>query len=451
MAETTTTTRIGAGPGELLANLVARAQTAGASAADAVFVDEVSMSVSQRLGKREHLERAEGRDIGLRVFDGKRQATVSTTDTSPASLDELVDRAVAMAKAAPEDPYCGLADRKLLAKDIPDLELADDHEPEGDELYSLAAEAEDAGRAINGVTNSNGAGADWSRRNWTLVTSDGFSGSYASSSRSVQASMVSGKGTAMEMDYAYSRARFADDLDPAAEIGTEAGERSVRRLNPQKVESGPMPVVFEPRVANSMLRHVSQAISGPAIARKTSFLRNEMDKAVFGKGITIVDDPHRKRGLRSRPFDGEGAATRRMNLVEAGMLKTWILCSDSGRQLGLPSTGHARLGGDGPAPSNMYLEAGTASPEDLLAGITRGVWITDLIGFGVNMVTGDYSRGAAGILIHNGELAGPVSEFTIAGNLKEMFQAITPANNLVFRYGTDAPTLRVDGMTAAGK
>lgn len=445
---------IGTTPSELLANLVTRARTAGASAADAVFVDEISMSVSQRLGKREDLERAEGRDIGLRVFDGRRQATVSTTDTSPASLDELVDRVFAMAKAAPEDPYCGLADRELLAKDIPDLELADDDEPDSDELYSLAAEAEDAGRAINGVTNSNGAGADWSRRNWTLVTSDGFSGAYESSSRSVQASMVAGKGTAMEMDYAYSRARFADDLDPAAKIGTEAGERSVRRLNPQKVKSGPMPVVFEPRVANSMLRHVAQAISGPAIARKTSFLRNEMDKAIFGKEITIVDDPHRKRGLKSRPFDGEGAATRRMNLVESGMLKTWILSSDSGRQLGLPSTGHARRGTlapPGPAPSNMYLEAGTASPEDLLGGIKRGVWITDLIGFGVNMVTGDYSRGAAGALIHNGELAGPVSEFTIAGNLKEMFRAITPANNLVFRYGTDAPTLRVDGMTTAGK
>lgn len=454
MAETTTATRPGAAPAELLADLVGRAQKAGASAADALFAGGVSLSVSQRMGEREDLERAEGRDVGLRVFDGKRQAIVSTTDTSPAALEELVERAVAMAKAAPEDSYCGLADPAALAKDPPDLELADDREPDGEELYGLAAEAEDAARAVEGVTNSDGAGAGWSLSERTLVTSDGFSGSYATSSRSVQASMVAGEGTAMETDYAFSRARFAGDLEPAGKIGTEAGERTVRRLNPSKVESGPMPVVFEPRVANSMLRHLAMAISGPAIARNTSFLRKEMGEPVFGSGITIVDDPHRKRGLGSRPFDGEGVATRRMNLVDGGVLKTWILSSNSARQLGLPTTGHARRGASsppGPSPSNLYMEAGTPTPEELIAGIERGLWVTDLIGFGVNMVTGDYSRGAAGFLIKDGEVAGPVSELTIAGNLKDMFRALIPANDLVFRYGSDAPTLRVDGLTVAGK
>lgn len=453
MAETTTTARPKADPEELLADLVARARRAGASAADAVIVDGVSLSVSQRLGEREDLERAEERDVGLRVFDGKRQACVSTTDTSPAALNELVTRAVAMARAAPEDPWCGLADAGQLATEIADLDLADDAEPDGEALYALTDEAERAALAVDGVTNSNGAGASWSRQDWTLVTSDGFSGTRTSTSRSVQASMVAGAGTAMETDYAYTSARFGEDLEPAAKIGAEAGERAVARLKPRKVESGPMPVIFEPRVANSMLRHLSQAISGPAIARKTSFLRGQMDKPVFGPGITIVDDPHRRRGLGSRPFDGEGVATRPINLVDGGVLQSWILSSDSARQLGLASTGHARRGTGGPpgpAPSNLYLEAGGVTPAELMADIKRGVWITDLIGFGINMVTGDYSRGAAGFLIENGERAGPVSEFTIAGNLKDMFQAIAPANDLVFRFGADAPTLRIDGMTAAG-
>lgn len=441
-------------PTDVLAGLISRADKAGASAADAVHNDSVQLSVTQRMGNREELERAESREIGLRVFDGQRQAIASTNDTSPAGLDELVERATAMARAAPEDPWCGLAEPNALAVDVPDLCLAEDGEPSGKTLYAMAAEAEDAARAVNGVTNSNGARSRWSLNETTLVTSDGFLGSYTTSMLAVQASVVAGTGTAMETDYAYSIARFSNDLRSASEIGEEAGNRSARRLKPVKADSGEMPVVFEPRVANSIARHLIQAVNGTAIARQTSFLRKDIDGQVFGHDVTIVDDPQRNRGLNSRPFDGEGVATRRINIVQNGVLRSWILSSDSARQLGLPTTGHAARGTStppAPSPSNLYMESGAVSPKELIADVKRGVWITDLIGFGVNMVTGDYSRGAAGFMIENGEVTRPISEFTIAGNLRDMFRVAIPANDLVFRYGVDSPTLRIDGMTVAGK
>ena len=248
--------------------------------------------------------------------------------------------------------------------------------------------------------------------------------------------------------------RHVRDLRSAKDIGAEAGDRAVRRLNPRKVDTGSLPVVFEPRVSNSILGHLAGAINGASIARGTSFLRNEMGKEVFAKGITIVDDPLRRRGLGSRPFDGEGVACKRMALIDNGVLTTWILSSASARQLGLRTTGHAARGVAGapsPSTSNLYMEAGRATPDELMADVKLGVYVTDLIGFGVNGVTGDYSRGAAGFLIENGKLGPAISEFTIAGNLKDMFRNVTPANDLKFRYGADAPTLRIDGMTVAGK
>lgn len=441
-------------PVEVLVELLARAKRKGASAAEAVMVHGASMSVTYRLGKRENLNRAEGRDVGLRVFVGKQQAMVATTDTSPAALETLLDRALAMAKAAPEDPYCGLVEPELLATSTPDLDMLDSHEPTGDELYERAAEAEDAARAVPGITNSDGAGAGWRQGEVFLITSDGFAGGYKSSSFSASVSVVGGSGTGMETDHASNRARHVRDLRPSKDIGAEAGERAVRRLNPRKVETGSLPVVFEPRVSNSMIGHLASAINGASIARGTGFLRNEMGKDVFAPGIRIIDDPLRKRGLASRPFDGEGVACKRMALIDNGVLTTWLLSSAPARQLGLKTTGHAARGIAGapsPSASNLYMEAGTLTPEELMADITLGVYITDLIGFGVNGVTGDYSRGAAGFLIENGKLGPAISEFTIAGNLKEMFKRITPANDLKFRYGADAPTLRLDGMTVAGK
>ena len=440
---------------DLLSTLVAKAMKAGASAADAVTSNGVSLSVTQRLGKREDLERAEGTDLGLRVFVGKQQAMVASTETTDQAMNELVSRALSMAKAAPEDPYCGLVDPgQLMTTALPDLDLLDQSEPDGEALYARAAATEDAALAVQGITNSDGAGASWSRSERALVTSDGFAGGYSTSGFGCYASVIAGEGTGMETDYAMTRARHAEDLEDATAVGREAGERTVASLNPAKVESMSVPVVFEPRVANSMLGHLTMAISGPSVARGTSFLRKDMGNQIFAPGITIIDDPLRQRGLSSRPVDGEGVAPSRMALIDDGVLKTWILSAASARQLGMASTGHASRGTSsppGPSPSNLYMEAGTASPEELMADIEKGIFVNSLIGFGVNPVTGDYSRGASGFLIENGQIAGPIAELTIAGNLKDMFMHITPANDLKFRYGTDAPTIRIDGMTVAGK
>jgi PmbA protein len=438
---------------DFLDDLIGRARKAGADAADAVLVESTSMSLAQRLGQPERLERAESHDLGLRVFIGKRQAIVSSTDNAPAMLDELVERAIAMARSVPEDPYCGLADPDQLATEIPDIDLCDPEEPAPDTLVERARAAEEAARAVEGVTNSEGAEADWSRSTIALAASNGFTGSYAVSRHSVSVSVLAGEGTHMERDYDYSSAVFGADLDDPAAVGRRAGERAVKRLNPRKVATAQLPVIYDPRVANSLIGHLASAINGAAIARGTSFLKDSMGKRILPAGVTVTDDPHRRRGLRSKPFDGEGVANRRLDIVADGVLTSWILDLRSARQLGLASTGHAARGTSSPpspATTNLYLAPGTRSPEELIGEVARGFYVTELIGFGVNGVTGDYSRGASGFWIENGALAYPVSEVTIAGNLKEMFLNLTPANDLVFRYGTDAPTVRVDGMTIAG-
>lgn len=437
----------------LLANLLEKAKKAGADAADAVLMHSVSLSTSYRLGKPEDLERSEGRDLGLRLLLGQRQAMVSTTDFDPEALDELVTRALAMARAVPEDPFCGLIAPEDLATGWPDLELADGHEPAAEQLIEWARRAEEAARAVRGVTNSEGGDAGWSRSHKALATSGGFSGSYETSNFFFSTSVLAGEDTGMERDYDWSSACFEADLGRPEEIGKNAGEGAVRRLNPRKAPSGAVPVVYDPRVSGGLIRHLAGAISGASVARGTSFLKDRLNQPVFAPGLTVSDDPHRKRGLRSRPFDGEGASTKARKIIEDGVLTTWLLDSRAARQLKMRSTGHAARGTGGPpapAPSNLYLEAGAASPAELMADIDSGLYVTELIGMGVNGVTGDYSRGAAGFWIDKGEIAWPVSELTVAGNLKDMFAHLTPANDLTFRYGIDAPTLRVDGMTVAG-
>lgn len=434
--------------------LVSRALKAGAEAAEAIVLEGQSLGVSWRLGKLEDVERSEGRDVGLRVFIGQRQATVSTTDLSERSLGPLIERVVAMARIAPEDPYAALADKALLSRNTADLDIDDAaHVPSAEELAKSAAEAEEAALAVAGVTNSGGASASWGRSGIALVTSEGFSGSYSGTSFSVSASVLAGEGTGMERDYDYSAVCHLCDLGSPAEIGKSAGERAVRRLAPRKVKSQAVTIVYDPRVSAGLVGHFAGAISGAAIARKTSFLQQSMGKRVFAEGIEIVDDPHRKRGLRSKPFDGEGVENRLTRLIEDGVLTTWLLDTSSARQLGLTTTGHAARGTGGPpSPSttNLYMAAGTLSPEDLIADIKDGFYITEMIGMGVNGVTGDYSRGASGFWIENGKLTFPVSEITVAGNLKDMFLNLTPASDLVFRNGTNAPTIRVEGMTVAG-
>jgi len=437
----------------LLQDLVAKAKAAGADAADAVFFNSASLSHSQRLGKLERLEREESMDLGLRVFLGQRQAIVSSTDLAPNSFDEVVERVLAMARAVPEDPYCGLAAPEQLAKDLPSIELSDPIEPDPEALIERAKICEEAARAVEGVTNSEGAEAGWSRSEIALVTSAGFAGTYERTSHSLGTSVLAGEGLGMERDYEFSTTVFQEDLEDSAAIGRRAGEKAVSRLNPRKPATGRFPVVFDPRVSRSFLGHLAGAISGPAIARGTSFLKDKLDTGVFAAGIQITDDPHRARGLRSKPFDGEGIANGALNLVEDGVLKTWILDLSSARQLGLSTTGRASRGTSGPpGPSvtNLYMAPGDFAPAEMMADIEQGLYVNEMMGMGVNGVTGDYSRGAAGFWIENGELTHPVTEATVAGNLKEIFRNLTPANDLVFKYGSDAPTLRVEVMMVAG-
>lgn len=441
-------------PTSLLGALLDKAKKAGADDADAVIMHGISLGASYRLGKPEDLQRSEGRDLGLRVLLGRRQAMVSTTDFAEDTLDALVERAVAMARAVPEDPYCGLIDPEELARDWPDLELADTREPQAEQLIDWARRAEEAARAVPGVTNSEGGDAGWGRSSAALATSGGFSGGYDTSRFSFSVSVLAGADTGMERDYDWSSACFEEDLDSPEEIGKRAGERAIRRLNPRKAASGAVSVVYDPRVSGGLIRHLSGAISGSSVARGTSFLKDRLNQAVFAPGIQVIDDPHRKRGLRSRPFDGEGAPTTSRHIVEDGVLATWLLDSRSARQLKLRSTGHAARGTGGPpapSPSNLYLAPGELSPQALISDIDSGMYVTELIGMGVNGVTGDYSRGAAGYWIDKGEIAWPVSGLTVAGNLSDMFAHLTPANDLTFRHGIDAPTIRIDGMTVAGQ
>ena len=438
---------------QTLERLIDASKRAGADAADALLVENVSSSVSYRLGKLEDVERAESYDLGLRVFVGRKVAFVSSTDFAQESLAQLPERAVAMARLAPEDKYAGLAPHERLAKNFPSLDLEDSHEPSADALVALARDVEGSAMSVPGVTNSEGGGASFSRSAVLLATSEGFLGGYAGTNFGIGVAVLAGEGVAMERDYDQASARHASDLQDAAAVGRSAGDRAVRRLNPRKVASQAVPIVYDPRVSGGLIGHLAGAISGAAIARGVSFLKDLMDKAVFSSSVNVVDDPHRIRGLRSKPFDGEGVANRSWKIIENGVLKTWLLDCASAKQLGLVTTGHAARGTGGPpSPSstNLYMEAGSLTPKELMADIKQGFYVTELIGMGVNGVTGDYSRGAAGFWIENGTIAFPVSEVTIAGNLKDMYRHLTPANDLEFRYGTNAPTVRVEGMTIAG-
>ena len=440
-------------PQAILATLLDGAKKAGADAADALYVEGVSSSVSYRLGKLEDVERAESYDLGLRVFVGQKIALISSSDFSTDALAALPGRVVSMARLAPEDRYAGLAPADRLAKSIPQLDLEDAAEPSADTLIERARGAEGAALAVKGVTNSEGGGASFSRSAIALATSTGFYGRYAGTSHGIGVAVLAGEGTGMERDYDHASARHAGDLRNAEEIGRTAGEKAVRRLGPRSMKSQTVPVVFHPDEAAGLLGHFAGAISGVAIARGVSFLKDRMSQPIFAPGINIIDDPHRPRGLRSKPFDGEGVANQRRALIENGVLTSWLLDCASARQLGLATTGHAARGTGGPpSPSstNLYLEAGKLSVKELIADIKQGFYVTELMGMGVNGVTGDYSRGAAGFWIENGEIAFPVSEVTIAGNLKDMFANLTPASDLEFRHGTNAPTVRIEGMTLAG-
>ncbi|WP_337997357.1 TldD/PmbA family protein [Oleispirillum naphthae] len=437
-----------------LEDVLKLARACGADAADAVYGDGRSLSLAVRKGRLEKLERAEGAEIGLRVFLGRRAALVSTSDFSAASLKELAERAVAMARVMPEDPFAGLASpEQLMRGALPECDLCDPAEATEDELIAAAHAAEDAALAVAGVSNSEGAEASVSRSEIALAATNGFSHGYCSSHAALAVSVLAGGADGMERDYDSAVAVYRADLPAPESLGRAAGERAVARLGAKKAASATLPVVFDPRVSRSLLSHFLGAVNGASVARGTSFLADAMGGMVFAPGVSIVEDPHRVRGLRSRPCDAEGLPTARRALIDGGRLTSWLLDLRAARQLGLAPTGHAARGiGSAPSPSaaNVALLPGTLSPAAMIGGISRGLYVTELIGSGVNGVTGDYSRGAAGFLIENGEKTRPVNEVTIAGNLREMFARLVPADDWVYRYGMDAPTVCIDGMTLAG-
>jgi PmbA protein len=442
---------------DTLSMLLDKVRACGADAADAVMFETVNVSTSYRLRKPEALERSESKGLGLRAFVGQKQAIVSTTDTHPDTLAELAERVVAMAKAAPPDADSTLAPVSLRAKTFPELQLLDDNEPSGEWLAEQCRDAEEAALATKGITNSEGADAGYGQSSIALAIADGtgsrFAHSYRTSHFSLSVSVVAGEGTGMERDYDYTSTRHRKDLRSAQSIGIEAARLALRRLNPRKVPTCKVPVVFDPRISRGILGVLAGAISGSAIARGSSFLKNAMNTNIFPEHVTIIDDPHIISGLGSRPFDAEGVANRKHTIVEKGELKTWLLDMRTANKLKLTTTGHASRGTSSPpspSSSNLYMEKGRLTPKELIGDIKNGLYVTDTFGMGINTVTGDYSQGAAGLWIENGELAYPVSEITIAGHLKDMFASVTPASDLEFRYATNAPTLRVDGMTIAG-
>ncbi len=435
------------------ADLVEQARKAGADAADAVYVGGRSQSVSVRMGALEDVGASEGEEIGLRVFRGTRSASVASSALAPEALAALVDRALAMAAEAPEDPFAGLAPTdRLLGEPPADLGIFDPTEVDPAALKARALEAEEAALAVPRITNSSGASASVSHSILALATSAGFSAATQGSGHSTSASVVAGDAGALQRDYDYDSTRFLADLEGATAIGHRAGTRAAARLDPVKFESGRIAVLFDPRVATSLLGHFAGAISGASIARKASFLMEKLGQRLFAPGITIRDDPHRARGLRSRSFDGEGLPTSARDLIDDGILTTWLADSAAARQLGIDPTGHAvrgTSGAPGAGPSNLYLEAGNRTPDQLLAAHPRAILITELIGMGVNGVTGDYSRGAAGFLVENGEIVGPVSEITIASNLVDMFATLEPGSDLTMRRGVDSPTILIPEMMVA--
>jgi PmbA protein len=431
--------------------LVEAALKAGADAADAVCVRGMSLSVDVRLGKVEETLRSEGDDFTLRAFIGRRSAAVSAnTLSNPA---ELAERAVAMARVAPEDRFNGLADADELAQTFPDLDLLDPSVPSAEELTDMARAAEDAARAVPGVTNSGGGSAGWRLGGLVLATSHGFVGAYSASRFSISASAIAGQGTGMERDYDSETRIYRNDLPAPVEIGRRAGDRAVKRLNPRQVATGKGVVVYDPRISTGLIGHLVGAVNGASIARKTSFLIDKLGSQIFSPSIRVHDDPHRKRGLGSRPFDGEGVASAPFDIVSDGVLRTWILDSASARELGLVTNGRANRGASSTSPgtTNLTLEPGTQTPEELIAEAGNGLYVTELIGHGANLMTGDYSRGAAGFAIENGVLTHPVAEVTIAGNLNDIFKSMKPANDLRYRFAVNAPTVAVEGLTIAGR
>ena len=434
--------------------LLARAKSAGATDADAIVESDFDEEATVRLGEVEAVERSESNAIGLRVFTGKRNAIISSSLLDDKSITSLAERAVAMAKVAPEDPYASLADPNMLAKNFPDLDIYDPSETSTEQLKADALQAEDAARNTPGISNSEGGSASAGRSDVLIATSKGFSHGYQRSGHGISVSVLAQKNGAMERDYDYTSAVWRSDLKAPQEIGERAAARTLERLGAKRPPTGIFPVIYDARVSSSIARYIASAINGVAIARGTSFLKDSLNKPIAAEAITLTDNPLKPRGLGSAPFDAEGLPSQERVLVEKGVLKGWLLDLASAKQLNLPPTANAGRGlssPPSPSTSNWIMNKGEHSRDELIASIDEGLLITEMIGSSVSMITGDYSRGASGFWISKGEIAYPVTEATIAGNLKDMFMQITPADDLDMSRSTIVPSLRIDGMTVAGE
>ena len=437
--------------------LIDTALSNGATAADCVLSRSRGLSLTRRLGKDETIERYEDFDTGLRVFVGNKIASVSTNDNSETTIRDVAKRAVDMAKIAPQDDFSLIASLETL-NDFPiqnsiSVDSYDKVEPNIDIIRDRAKEVEDAALSVKGITNSDGADASWGEGETLLMTSNGFFGSSKKSNHSVSVVVIAEKDGKMERDYDYSSKVFGKDLRNSNQIGIEAAKKTLARMGATKPLTGKYPVIFDPRVSRSIAGHFASAINGSAIARKTSFLKDMLNKQIANPSINVIDDPFLKRGLGSRLFDAEGLGSRKYTLIENGVLKQWLLDLSSAKQLNLSPSGNARRGISGPpspGTSNFMISPGDITPENLIKNVSEGFFITDMIGSSISMITGDYSRGASGFWIKNGELSQPITEATIAGNLKEMFMTLQPANDLDYSHSINSPTLLIEGMTIAG-
>ena len=433
--------------------LIKKSKKAGAEDVDVVYVENTNIDVGCRLKKIEKLERSESNDLGLRFIKNKKQVIVSSNDLSNKSLEELVYKASNMVKAVPKDPYCSIAEKKDLIKKIPNLNILENKEPSINSLKNKVIEAEKAGLNVNGVTNSEGAEIGWNKSKIHLFNSNGLNVNYQSSNYSIYVVLIAGKGTSMEREYEFASSVSEKDLIKPSIVGKKAGEKAVKRLKQRKIKTSKIPVIFSPRVANSFLRYLSSSINGNSIARGTSFLKKKLNKKIFSENINIVDNPLKKGGLQSKPFDGEGLETKKTEIVKNGELKTWILDLSTAKQLKLKSTGHASRGISSPPspnPTNLYFEPGNISKKNLIGNIKKGIYLTELMGSSVNLINGDYSRGGSGFWIDKGEITYPINEITIADNLNEMFKRIILADDLEFKQGLNSPTMLIENMTVAG-
>ncbi|KQI70197.1 modulator protein [Loktanella sp. 3ANDIMAR09] len=432
------------------------ARKAGADASDALAVDGTSIEIAVRAGALEKAERSEGVDIGLRVFVGQRQASVASSDTRPEAIAEMAARAVTMAREAPEDPYCGLAAPDQLATDtdMSRLDLCDPApEPDPAMLQDMALRAEAAALRVDGVSQVSETSAGYGRRRMHLSQSNGFAAGYARSDIGLSCVPISGTGTGMERDYDYDSRIYMTDMRDPEDIGRNAALRTVARIGARRPKTGQYPVLFDERIASSLIGHLVQATNGSAIARGASFLRDALGEQVLPKGMTLTEDPHRARTSASKLFDAEGLPTQSRLLVDDGRLTGWTLDLATGRKLGLPSTANAARGTSSaprPAVTNLSLTQGTASRDDLIAQMGTGLVVTSMIGSTINPNTGDYSRGASGFWVENGEIAYPVNELTIAGNLRDMWLTMIAANDARTHLSRVVPSLLVEGMTLAG-